>query len=110
MWRPEIVGGREGEVGNTVTTKLKFHHSFVKCLLTWSTKPLPKWGFEQGEVSCNLTVRNPHALWNVEDKLPNSSVRDLAPSSLSCIRESHQVMLHGNSGLKPKEDDLTSRP
>ena len=96
MWRPEIVGGRDGEVVNTVTTKLKFHHSFVKCLLTWSTKPLPKLGFEQGGVSCNLTVRNPHALWNVEDKLPNSSVRDLAPSSLSCIRESHQVMLQGN--------------
>ena len=114
MWRLEKVGGREGEVVNTVTTKLKFHHSFVKCLLTCSTKPLPKLGFEQGEVSCNLTVRDPHALWNVEDyyfsKLLNSSVRDLAPASLSCFLESHQVMLHGNSGLKPKEDELTSRP
>merc|ERR1711884_266548 len=50
VWRLEIVGGREGEVVNTVTTKLKFHHYFVKCVLTCSTKPLPKWGFEQGEV------------------------------------------------------------
>ena len=33
MWRLEKVGGREGEVVNTVTTKLKFHHYFVKCVL-----------------------------------------------------------------------------
>ena len=46
VWRLEIVGGQEGEVVNTVTTKLKFHHYFVKCVLTCSTKPLPKWGFE----------------------------------------------------------------
>ena len=79
-----------------------------------STKPLPKWGFEQDEVSCNPTVRDPNSLWNVEDnhfsKLPNSSVRDLAPSFLSRFLESHQVMLQGNSGLKPKEGELTSRP
>ena len=65
-------------------------------------------------MSCNPTVRDPHALWNVEDnhfsKLPNSSVRDLAPSFLSRFLESHQVMLQGNSGLKPKEGELTSRP
>ena len=77
--RPEIVGGQEGEVVNTVTTKLKFHHYFVKCVLTCSTKPLPKWGFEQGEVSCNLTVRDPHALWNYI----TLSLARLAPSSLA---------------------------
>ena len=59
-----IVGGQEGEVVNTVTTKLKFHHYFVMCVLTCFTKPLPKWGFEQGELSCNPTVRDPNSLWN----------------------------------------------
>jgi len=114
VWRLEIIDGKEGEIVNTVTTKLKFHHYFVKCVLTCSTKPLPKWGFEQGEVSCNPTVRDPNSLWNIEDnhfsKLPNSSVRDLAPSFLSRFFESHKVMLQGNSGLKPKEGELTSRP
>merc|ERR1719323_2149284 len=114
VWRLEIIGGKEGEVVNTVTTKLKFHHYFVKCVLTSSTKTLPKWGFEQGEVTCNPTVRDPNSLWNVEDnhfmKLPNSSVRELAPSFISRFLESHQVMLQGNSGLKPKEGELTSRP
>merc|ERR1712122_231589 len=43
-------------------------------------------------------------------KLPNSSVKELAPSFLSRFFESHQVMLQGNSGLKPKEGEMTSRP
>merc|ERR1712129_182973 len=110
----EIVGGKEGDVVNTVTSKLKFHHYFVKCVLTCSTKTLPKWGFQQGEVSCNRTSRDPHAMWNVEDnhfsKLPNSSVHDLAPSFFSRFIESHKVMLQGNSGLKPKEGEMTSKP
>ena len=114
VWRLEIIDGKEGEILNTVTTKLKFHHYFVKCVLTCSTKPLPKWGFEQGEVSCNPTIRDPNSLWNIEDnffaKLPNSSVRDLAPSFFSRFFEAHKVMLQGNSGLKPKEGELTSRP
>ena len=67
VWRLEVVGGREAEVVNTVTSRLKFHHYFVKCVLTCSTKPLPKWGFEQGEVSCNPTVRDPNSMWNIED-------------------------------------------
>ena len=27
--------------------RIKFHHYFVKCVLTTTTKTLPKWGFEQ---------------------------------------------------------------
>ena len=87
--------GREGEVVNAVTARLKFHHYFVKCVLTCSTKPLPKWGFEQGEVSCNPTVRDPNSLWNIEDNifanLPNSSVSELRPGFLSRFFEAHQV-------------------
>jgi len=114
VWRVEVVGGREGEVVNTVTSKLKFNHYFVKCVLTCSTKTLPKWGFEQGEVSCNPTIRDPNSMWNIEDnifaKLPNSSVADLRPGFLSRFIEAHQVMLNGNSALKPKEGEMTSRP
>jgi len=114
VWRLEVVGGKEGEVVNTVTSKLKFHHYFVKCVLTCSTKTLPKWGFEQGEVTCNPTLRDPNSMWNVEDnhfaKLPNSSVQELAPSFFSRFIESHRVMLQGNSGLKPKEGEMTSKP
>merc|ERR1711994_1241011 len=78
------------------------------------TQPAPKWGFEQGEVSCNPTVRDPNSMWNVEDNiflnLPNSSVAELRPGFLSRFIEAHQVMLKGNAGLKPKEGEMTSRP
>lgn len=114
VWRIELEGGKEGDIVKTVLSKIKFHHYFVKCVLTSTTKTLPKWGFDQGEVTCNPTVRDPNALWNVEDnfyeKLPNISLADMAPGFLSKFIESHRVMLQGNSNLKPKEGEWTSQP
>lgn len=42
-------------------------HYFQHCAVTASGKQLPKWGFEQQEVSCNPNLRDKNALWNVED-------------------------------------------
>ena len=42
-------------------------HYFQHCALTATGKQLPKWGFEQQEVSCNPNLRDKNALWNVED-------------------------------------------
>ena len=67
VWRVEIVGGREGDRIETVTSRVRFTHYFMKCVLTCGGKQLPKWGYEQMEVSCNPTLRDPNALWNVED-------------------------------------------
>ena len=67
MWRVEVVGGSDGTSVKTVTSKIKLHHYFMRCVLTSSGKQLPKWGFEQQEVSCNPTQRDPNSLWNVED-------------------------------------------
>ena len=39
----------------------------LKCVLTVPGKQLPKWGYEQQEVTCNPTTRDPNAFWNVED-------------------------------------------
>jgi len=115
VWRVEVVGGAEGDKIETVTSKIKFHHYFLKCVLTCNgAKPLPKWGFEQLEIACNPTQRDPNAIWNVEDnhfsKLPNVSFSNFAPGFISRFIESHQVMLQGNAGLKPKEGEYTSRP
>ena len=63
----EIEGGRDGDVVKTLTSKIRLHHYFLKCVLTTSTKQLPKWGFEQQEVTCNPNIRDPIARWNVED-------------------------------------------
>lgn len=62
-----IVGGRENEPVLTVTSKLLIVHYLQNCALTTSGKQLPKWGYEQQEVSCNPNLRDPNAFWNVED-------------------------------------------
>lgn len=67
VWRVLIVGGRVNDTVHTVTSRLQFVHYLQNCALTSSGKQLPKWGFEQQEVSCNLNLRDQHAQWNVED-------------------------------------------
>lgn len=67
VWRVLIVGGKPNETIHTVTSRLMFVHYLQNCALTSSGKQLPKWGFEQQEVSCNLNVRDKNAHWNVED-------------------------------------------
>nr|CAD7587798.1 unnamed protein product [Timema genevievae] len=114
VWKVLIVGGRDGDVVTTVSSKLKFIHYLQHCILTSSGKQLPKWAYEQQEVSCNLNMRDKNALWNVEDnifpKLPNISFEVYAPGFLERFIESHAVMFQGNAGLKPKEGEVTSRP
>nr|CAD7256108.1 unnamed protein product [Timema shepardi] len=114
VWKVLIVGGRDGDVVTTVSSKLKFIHYLQHCILTSSGKQLPKWAYEQQEVSCNLNMRDKNAFWNVEDnifpRLPNISFEVYAPRFLERFIESHAVMFQGNAGLKPKEGEVTSRP
>ncbi|RZF34134.1 hypothetical protein LSTR_LSTR003544 [Laodelphax striatellus] len=114
VWKVQIVGGREGDVVHTVTSKLKFIHALQHCILTTSNKQLPKWAYEQQEVSCNPNLRDKNAIWNVEDnvfdKLPIVSFDVYAPGFIERFIESHAVMFQGNAGLKPKEGEVTSRP
>ena len=42
--------------------------------------------------------------------VPNTSFEIYAPNFLEKFLESHTVMLQGNSGLKPKEGEVTSQP
>lgn len=66
------------------------------------------------EVTCDPNTLDSGSVWNIEDnlfpKLPNVSFQLYAPSFLSRFIESHAVMFQGNSGLKPKEGEVTSRP
>ncbi|XP_023159697.2 protein O-mannosyl-transferase 2 [Drosophila hydei] len=114
VWRVLIVGGRANDTIHTVTSRLMFVHYLQNCVLTSSGKQLPKWGFEQQEVSCNLNIRDKNAQWNVEDNqhklLPSVSFSIYAPGFFARFIESHAVMLQGNAGLKPKEGEVTSRP
>ncbi|GFV25340.1 protein O-mannosyl-transferase 2 [Trichonephila clavipes] len=114
VWRLEIIGEDKRIPVSTVTSKIRFIHSLTGCALHSDSKQLPKWGYEQMEVSCNPNLRDPNNLWNIEDnyfpKLPNVSFEVYAPSFLERFLESHAVMFQGNSGLKPKEGEITSRP
>ncbi|KAJ9576808.1 hypothetical protein L9F63_006582 [Diploptera punctata] len=84
VWKVVIVAGKDNEVVTTVSSKLKFIHYLQHCVLTSSGKQLPKWAYEQQEVSCNSNMRDKNALWNVEDnifpKLPNVSFTVYAPT------------------------------
>ncbi|KAH8281231.1 hypothetical protein KR018_000149 [Drosophila ironensis] len=133
VWRVMIVGGKINQTVHTVTSRLKFIHMLQNCALTSSGKQLPKWGFEQQEVSCNPNIRDRNAQWNVEDNehklrecvvrlfvkffkslvtflVPSVSFSIYAPGFFARFLESHAVMLQGNAGLKPKEGEITSRP
>lgn len=69
IWKIMVFGGRENETILTVTSKLVFIHYLQHCVLTASGQQLPKWGFEQQEVSCNPNLRDKNAHWNVEDNV-----------------------------------------
>ncbi|KAE8586088.1 hypothetical protein XENTR_v10021546 [Xenopus tropicalis] len=112
-WRIEVLGSRSKV--KVLRSHIRLLHLSTGCLLGSSGKTLPRWGWEQGEVTCSPYVREtPSTLWNVEDhenpKLANISVSILKPNFLEILLESHIVMFRANSGLKPKEHEVTSRP
>jgi dolichyl-phosphate-mannose-protein mannosyltransferase len=75
---------------------------------------LPKWGWEQLEVTCNPKKGDRNNLWNVEGnhnlKLPNTSTAFYKPGFISKLIEAHLVMAESNNNMKPKEGEKTSQP
>ncbi|KAB7493705.1 Protein O-mannosyl-transferase 2 [Armadillidium nasatum] len=114
VWRVEIVKGHDGENVKTVVNKFKLIHYLVGCALMSHNVQLPKWGFEQMEVTCSPNLHDSNTIWNIEDNvfpnLPNTSFEIYAPNFIEKFLESHTVMFQGNSGLKPKEGEVTSQP
>ncbi|XP_065564081.1 protein O-mannosyl-transferase 2-like isoform X2 [Artemia franciscana] len=114
VWRVAIVGGKQDEVVQTIRTQFRLIHYLQNCVLTTTKKNLPKWGFDQQEVTCNPNLRDPSGIWNVEDnvfpRLPNVSFSEYNLNFFQKFIEAHFVMFNGNAGLKPKEGEMTSRP
>lgn len=69
VWRVIIVGEKDGVELTAVSSKLKFVHYLQSCILTTSGKQLPKWAYEQQEVSCNPNLRDVNAVWNIEENI-----------------------------------------
>ncbi|GAB1598221.1 protein O-mannosyl-transferase 2 isoform X1 [Argonauta hians] len=114
MWIVEIVGVSDRNSVQTVRSKLRLIHYYMRCALQSHDKRLPKWGWEQLEVTCNPNIKDPKTLWSVEEvwdsRLPNVSFEMYSSNFIEKFIESHVVMTQGNSGLKPSEGELTSRP
>ncbi|KAG5857580.1 hypothetical protein ANANG_G00020960 [Anguilla anguilla] len=115
LWQVEVCGGRKGDLIKVLRSKVRFLHRSTGCALYSTGKTLPKWGWEQVEVTCSPYLKEtPNSQWNIEDhinpKLPNISLSVLKPSFLEILFESHVVMIRGNSGLKPKDNEMNSKP
>ncbi|XP_053366537.1 protein O-mannosyl-transferase 2 isoform X1 [Clarias gariepinus] len=115
LWQVEVCGGKKGDPVKVLRSKVRFLHHSTGCVLYSSGKMLPKWGWEQVEVTCSPYLKEtPNSQWNIEDhinpKLPNISLCVLKPSFLEILLESHIVMIRGNSGLKPKDNEVNSKP
>uniref|UniRef100_A0A673I5M0 Protein O-mannosyl-transferase 2 n=1 Tax=Sinocyclocheilus rhinocerous TaxID=307959 RepID=A0A673I5M0_9TELE len=115
LWQVEVCGGKKGDPVKVLRSKVRFLHRSTGCMLCSSGKTLPKWGWEQVEVTCSPYVKEtPNTQWNIEDhinpKLPNISLSVLKPTFLEILWESHIVMIRGNSGLKPKDNEMNSKP
>ncbi|XP_060790023.1 protein O-mannosyl-transferase 2 isoform X2 [Neoarius graeffei] len=115
LWQVEVCGGKKGDPVKVLRSKVRFLHRSTGCVLYSSGKMLPKWGWEQVEVTCSPYLKEtPNSQWNIEDhinpKLPNISLCVLKPSFLEILLESHIVMIRGNSGLKPKDNEVNSKP
>ncbi|XP_051775823.1 protein O-mannosyl-transferase 2 [Erpetoichthys calabaricus] len=115
FWQIEVWGGKKGDLIKVLRSKLRFIHISTGCVLFSSGKTLPKWGWEQVEVTCSPYLKEtPSSQWNIEDhfntKLPNISLDVLKPTFPEILIESHIVMIRGNSGLKPKDNEVSSKP
>ncbi|XP_032403391.1 protein O-mannosyl-transferase 2 isoform X2 [Xiphophorus hellerii] len=115
LWQVEVCGGRRGDLVKVLRSKVRFLHKATGCVLYSSGKTLPKWGWEQVEVTCSPYLKEtPSSQWNIEDhinpRLPNISLSLLKPNFLEILLESHIVMIRGNSGLKPKDNEMNSKP
>ncbi|XP_064602855.1 protein O-mannosyl-transferase 2-like isoform X1 [Liolophura sinensis] len=114
VWIVDIVGAPKGAPLKTVRSRIRLIHYHVRCVLQSNDKKLPKWGFEQMEVTCSPSSKGQITYWNIEEvvdpRLPSVSFQVYRPSFLEKFIESHAVMFQGNSGLKPKEGEVTSVP
>uniref|UniRef100_F6RIS2 Dolichyl-phosphate-mannose--protein mannosyltransferase n=1 Tax=Ornithorhynchus anatinus TaxID=9258 RepID=F6RIS2_ORNAN len=115
FWRIEVMNRKAGNRIKVLRSRIRLIHLATGCVLGSSGKTLPKWGWEQLEVTCTPYLKEtPNSVWNIEDhinpKLPNISLEVLKPSFPEILLESHMVMIRGNSGLKPKENEVTSKP
>ena len=116
VWRIEIVDGNEGDVVNTMTSRIKLRHYHIDCLLTCVGDQLPKeWGYGQIEVTCspwrkytNENLGFHEFAWIVEENTHEKHamvpINLIDPGFLYKFIESHERMFYVNKRLGGKPD------
>uniref|UniRef100_G3VYB7 Dolichyl-phosphate-mannose--protein mannosyltransferase n=1 Tax=Sarcophilus harrisii TaxID=9305 RepID=G3VYB7_SARHA len=98
FWRIEVMNRKSENRIKVLRSQIRLIHLATGCVLGSSGKTLPKWGWEQLEVTCTPYLKEtPNSVWNVEDhinpKLPNINLDVLKPSFMEILLESHMVMI-----------------
>ena len=67
-WIIDFANGGENETLSVLSTSFRLIHQNVKCALYTHGENLPKWGYEQNEVTCNPEASKSisNNLWNIE--------------------------------------------
>ena len=114
VWIVEVVGEEVGSPVHALSSVIKLYHYNIKCALHSHNRQLPKWGWEQLEVTCNPSIFDAGNLWNVEynfnDKIETIQAHTQQSSFISKLMETQWVMAENNNNLKPKEGEITSQP
>lgn len=98
--------GEAQEYVKALDTKFRLRHAMTGCRLFSHEVKLPKWGFEQQEVTCASSGVPSLTLWYVEHNsnplLPEDAAKISyqTPTFLEKFIESHQRMWHINKNLK----------
>ncbi|KAF9331481.1 hypothetical protein BG006_005680 [Podila minutissima] len=109
-WRVEIVesdaSDPEGATTlHTLRSKFKLVHANMNCDLFSHSVKLPKWGFEQQEVTCMRSAVQAKTIWMVESNVHESypenatKVNYKKPGFLGKFIELNKVMWSTNAGL-----------
>eukprot|EP00127_Corallochytrium_limacisporum_P005648 Clim_evm27s210 gene=Clim_evmTU27s210 len=115
LWRIEVVsdGGPDGEIV-VPDTQLRLVHVTTGYALFSHNEKLPKWGYEQQEVTATPETKHPNTVWNVEfhehPKLKPSTGYSGSVSFLYSVYELHVAMFQVNESLKPQQGEITSQP
>ncbi|KAF9319895.1 Protein O-mannosyl-transferase 1 [Linnemannia elongata] len=107
-WRVEIVEGKDEESGkylHTLNTQFKLVHTNMNCDLFSHKVKLPKWAFEQQEVTCMRSAVLAKTTWVVESNSHANYPADARmvnykkPGFLGKFLELNKVMWETNAGL-----------
>jgi len=107
-WIVEIKSGK-GEAAERLKTfqsLFALKHQMRGCYLFSHNVKLPKWGFEQQEITCGRGVLNKNTVWRIEanehpilSTMPEHRIKIRKPWFLEKVFELQKVMFNVNNGL-----------